>query len=191
MSRTENDIFDAYKQEHGEDGVRWREWWRRYWMDQIADYFERKWWLVPCGKYSKRPIAGFEWSRKRLSFEETVWFAAQGLNIAVVAEDLVILDVDSDAKKPYDTGTLTMKTPKGYQYWCSGPFDHGRTSLLRKLGFDVPRSGIMFSLVPLSRTCRNDKGGKCFCLVHDFRFREWVNFGAECLPFRKVVRELI
>lgn len=189
MSRTENDIFDAYKQEHGEDGVRWREWWRKYWMDQIGDYFERKWWLVPVGKYSKRPLAGFEWSKRRLGFEEAVWDAAQGLNIAVVARDLVILDMDSDSKKPFDTGTLTMKTPKGYQYWCQGPYDVALQEKVRHLGFDVPRSGVMFSLVPLSRTCRNDKGGRCSCFTHDFRFREWVNFRAECLPFRKVVRD--
>ena len=62
--------------------------------------------------------------------------------------------------------------------------------LAKNLGFDTIRHGVMFSLVPLSRTCSQDRGGSCRCLIHDFRFREWANFGAQPLPLRKVLRDL-
>ena len=160
------------------------------WFDQIEDYFGRKWELIPCGKFSKRPLAGFEWSKRSLNYEQAVYYAGMGLNMAVKADTLSILDIDSQARKPFDTRTLTMRTPKGYQFFTTGEPTAADQLKAKELGFDTIRHGVMFSLVPLSRTCAFDKGGRCSCLVHDFRFREWVNFGAECLPLRKVLRDL-
>jgi hypothetical protein len=106
-------------------------------------------------------------------------------------DSLVVLDYDSDSKRPFETSTLTMKTPKGYQYWCEGPmpkaFDSSR---LKEKGFDTPRSGAMYSLVPLSRTCVNDHGVTDNCYKHDFRYREWVSQEIDPQPIRKILREL-
>lgn len=193
-ARTENDVFrDFLGAGHTDDGLRFREWWRRYWMDHLSEYFDLKWKLVPCGKYSKRPLAGFKWSERSLAYEEAVWYAAQGMNLAVVAgpSNLIVLDYDSEAVKPFDTLTLTMRTPKGYQFYTCPPYDESLGARLKKRGFDTPRAGMMFALIPLSRTCVNDRGGSCGCLVHDFRYREWVNFGADPLPFRKVAKVLL
>jgi hypothetical protein len=190
MSRSENDIFEDFKSKHVDDGLRFREWWRRNWFDHVADYFERKWKLLPCGKFSKRPLAGFSWSERELTYEETIYYAGMGLNLAVRAETLSILDIDSEALRPFDTKTLTMTTPRGFQFFCTGEPSPRDQVIAKDLGFDTIRHGTMFSLIPLSRTCRNDQGGSCNCIIHDLRFREWVNFGAEALPLRKVLRDL-
>lgn len=194
-ARTEPEIFDDFRQQHPADGLRWREWWRRYWMDHIRDYFELGWKLLPCGKYSKRPLAGFKWSERDLGYEEAVWYAAQGMNLAVKAgpSGLAILDIDSLSRKPFDTSTLTMKTPRGYQYFTQAPKQDPDERTLMKLQsahFDMIRANVMYSLIPLSTTCLYDRGGSCSCLVHDFRVREWVNFGASPQPFNSVVKEI-
>ena len=194
-ARSEPEIFETFKGEHQADGLRFREWWRRYWFDHIDDYFERKWYLFPCGRYSKRPLAGWKWGERSLGYEEAVWHAALGENLAVVAgfSGVIAIDMDSEAVKPFDTDTLTMQTPRGYQYWASPPYDDRLGEKLRRAGFDNPRAGNMYSLVPLSRTfpCHQE-GKENGCLVHQRpKIREWVNFGAECKPFRKVAKELV
>ena len=191
-ARTEDEIFETFKGEHAQDGERFKEWWRRYWMDHINMYTDMGWRVFPCGEYSKRPVAGWKWTEKRLDFAGMVWYAARGFNLAAVAGDMVVLDFDSPAVRGFDVKTLTMVTPKGFQYWTTGPFDPRFYEKLKRAGFDTPRTGPgMYSLVPLSRTCTRDKGGKDYCLVHDNRYREWVDLTAEALPFRKVAKELV
>jgi hypothetical protein len=192
-ARTENDIFEQFRVLHPADGIRWTEYWRELWMEQIDEYQDLEWWVFPCGKYSKRPVAGWKWSEKQLHYDGMIWYAGQGYNLAVKLGELVVLDYDSPSRRPFDTTTLTMKTPKGYQYWCTGPLPKSADLNVRlaKKGFDTPRSGVMYALVPFSRTCTQDHGGKDDCYKHDFRYREWVNFGADPQPVRKVLRELL
>src|SRR5947209_8406362 len=193
-SRTEDMIFSEFKEKHTDDGLRWREHWRGLWTEAIDDYIHRGWGLILCGKYSKRPVAGFKWGHDCLTRDQAIWYAGQGFNIAVYAGEMLILDHDSGV--PSDTGTLTMRTPKGYQYFTKGPYAHndGRTTgRLADIGFDIIRSGTMYSLLPLSRTCTKDKGGTCNCLPgkHDFRIREWLDPKAQVLPFRVVAKRLL
>lgn len=189
IARTEDQVYQAFLLEHQADGQRWRDWWRRQWMRQLDYYLDMKFWLIPCGRWSKRPLAGFRWSERSMTREEAIYYAGAGMNLAVKAGSLVVLDYDHQDGKESDT--LTMVTSKGKQFWSRGPFDGRYGSKLRAAGFDTPRSGEMFALVPLSKTCAKDVGGKCQCAEHDFRVREWLDIDAEILPFRKVARELL
>lgn len=191
-ARNESDIFAAFRSDHPEDGYRWREYWREYYMTQLDFYHKNRWALIPIGKFSKRPLAGFAWSSRKLTQKEAIWYAGGGFNLAVVAgKDLAIIDWDGqrqlDGKLP---GTLTMLTARGLQLWCKGPYDPKFSEPLRARGFDTPRHGTMFSLVPLSKTCSRDKGGSCFCVEHDFRIREWEDIETPLLPFSEVARAL-
>lgn len=200
-ARTETEIFTEFRSGHVEDGNRWVDHWRQRWMAEVDFWYSQGWYVIPLAKYSKRPLAGYRWSELGgLPKEQTLYYAGAGYNFAVMAgpSRLVILDYDSDSGAPFDTGTLTMRTPKGYQYWCRMPgvgsdlwFAKWGESL-RKVGFDTPRAGAMYALVPLSRTCSRDRGGRCDCHphAHDFRIREWVEPRAPVLPFRTVVKRL-
>lgn len=193
-ARTEDDIFQAFLAAHKEDGFRWREYWRDYYMDQLTFYYRQKWWVLPCGRFNKRPLSGWKWSSRKLKLQEMIWYAAAGYNLAACAgpSDLVILDYDAPDVVEFNPHTLSMATPKGGQFWCRGPYDEKLGDQLKKVGFDTPRHGIMYGLVPLSKTCTRDKGmNGCDCKEHDFRIREWVDLEEPIAPFSEVARRLL
>ena len=175
---TPNELFEQYKQAGAQK--RWREHhadWKLQQFNAIFRYVPEPY-LILLSPKSKRPLEGYMWSERSLSKDEAIYYIGAGYNVGIVAgfsrPKLCILDQDDSSH--YDSWqTLTSKTPRGLQYFFIDDFDD-RPRLVewaRKKGYDLPRTGITYVLIPPSQTCINDSK-KHECIKHEYRLRYWL-----------------
>jgi hypothetical protein len=188
---TEHDLFERFKA--AGLNVSWTDHLQGLWAEEIRFYMRNGFHLIAIGKNAKVPVQGTPWkTAARLTEEEALEYAANGKNLAVVAgfSGLVILDVDEEIKMD-GCPTLAMRSPRGYAFFTREPFDPDlwRDFEKRHPEFDAPRKGILYQLVPLSKTCVNDHGESHDCKRHDYRVRTWMDRTMPIIPFAEFVKD--
>jgi hypothetical protein len=169
------------------------------WTRHIDVYESRGWVWIPIRPNSKEPYRGEAWTEQAFNRDSILKNIQHGGNLAIVAgpSGLVVLDLDIDQMPRLLSSsiTLTQRTSRGYQFFTREPFDHELFNRLKEAipELDIPRTGPMYTVVPLSRTCTQDHGNKHDCKVHDLRVRTWVGEGleAEALQFPEFVRTVL
>ena len=176
---TANELFEQYKQAGAQK--RWREHhtdWKLQQFNTLYKYVDAPY-LILLAPKSKRPLEGYMWSEKSLTRDGAIYYMGAGYNIGIVAgfskPKLCIVDKDNDKDGADNWQTLTSKTPRGFQYFFIDDFDD-RPRLVewaRKKGYDLPRTGITYVLIPPSETCINDSK-EHDCIRHEYRLRYWL-----------------
>ena len=191
-ARTQAQTFEDYKRTDAHLST-WKDWILSNWSVQVKAYESLGWWMIPLGRRSKKPQAGFSWNAESLNAKEALDHAAHDGNIGVVAgpSRLVILDYDKKEipNKLLNVETIKAITPRGYQFFTEEPFDGKKYETLKLAypGLDSsPRVDIMYAVVPLSITCTGEKGSSHICQKHDYRIREWQSFNT-LLSFEELV----
>ena len=181
------------------NGERWGEHWLSMWTESITRCLSLRMHLIPLAHNSKHPLERTHWSLdKRLNLKRALDFIGTGCNIGVVAgpSRLVILDYDSEIPNsltPAINLTLTVKTPRGHQFYTKEPFSPSAYKVLKKRfpKFDTPRAGMMYALIPYSSTCTRDHEGGCDCEKHDYRLRTFLSGADAPIPFKDFVKGVI
>jgi hypothetical protein len=185
-------LFRYYKANYEKPGYRWRDFWRDAWTNELNFYARMGWHIIPIAKREKKP-ASDTWTDEPLTFEQMRWYAASGYNLAVVAHDMIVIDIDTVERVPDPLfETLAMSTPRGYAFFTEGEFDRNLwRKLAKKYGYtETPRTDIMYELVPLSITCADPRHGKDYHRPHVWKVRYWLNKNP-VLRFREVVKRCL
>jgi hypothetical protein len=196
-------MFEDFKEKHTNDGYRWAQYWRDMWVACIDLYVKMSWHMIPLGFKNKRPAAGYDWTTKPLTREEAIEHVMRGNNLGIVAErKLIFLDYDLKDHGEIMTAppleiiappTMKISTPNGLLILTTPPFKAAAFSRLKAAypSFDAPRTDIMYVAVPMSETCKGEKGNVHACAKHDWQVREWIDpADGELWSFAKYVKEV-
>jgi hypothetical protein len=184
-----SELFEEFKASQPK-GLRWRVYfagWRLGQFLTLYDYIKRPW-LILIAPKGKRPFPGFMWADQSLSQREAIYFLGAGYNLGLVTglsrPRLCVLDLDTQ-RSDLRFNTLTQRTPRGLQFFFVDDVKD-RPKIVewaKARGFDNPRTGITYVLIPPSITCAKDtKEHKHEGQPHEWRVRYW----AQLAPIRPI-----
>lgn len=184
---TMHDLFEQFKKRREGMNYTWTLWYRREWARHIDHYINLGLHLIAIQKGLKVPVANRHWDKEEsLDKRRAIDYIEQGFNLAVVGglSQPAVSILDYDSKEMTNQlilaadKTLTASTPNGFAFFLKGKMDRTDWENIKAKypPFDTLRDAINYELVPLSKTCTQDKGGKEHnCAVHDYRVRTWLN----------------
>ncbi len=198
MSFTQAQLFEKFKAK--DLRMSWGDYWEGICNRDLQLYYSLGWHLIPIAKHRKAPLRGEAWAEKEYSlhYQIALEMLCDGFNLGVVAglSKLVLLDIDSELPgclKTLALDTMLEKTPRGYCVFLAEPFDLKLWKRFAKKfpEFDNPRHGMMYALVPPSRTCINDFRGMDNCTRHEFRVRDWLSAPTKPMPFKEFAEKAL
>ena len=185
---TLHELFEAFLTTKDRFSQTWGQHWYQECKRQLDLYYSLNWHVFPIVPYKKAPLAKEPWAEKEyhLPYDIALRMITQKkepFNIAVVAglSGLVLLDFDvsdiPDGLASLIPLNMTERTPRGGTFFTKAPFDAKLYKKFKKLYpfFDTPRRGLMYCLLPPSRSCIHASREGDNCVQHDYKVRSWIS----------------